>query len=282
MQWWWVLLVSTLHNADRSVSVFTKDITIATVDQDILVLWKWSYHRKRTVDVGDGMDVIVAFPRSEIALSLDQNLVEQALGLYQEFDEVQNETKSYVYWCKNTEDHRNTVNALLDSLQIENSLTLAWSFTALQNSVQPLDHEQVRQQWIWWAVSVLFWLFVWYGKFVWDDDLLHHATISVPMVWSIAQHEPLFDWLVQECAEHGLFVRHEYQQARHGQVWSVWIYDWELLQYFKLRSDDQRTVTKLDQIQAETPRIIDFLRDAWVNEEVLIMLQSGIFKVCKR
>lgn len=234
----WTLITRWTAWNERTIS--TKDHTFSTNAEELLVLWKGALHWRTIHEVGDGMEVLVWYDRETIWLEIDPHFVEQWMWLYKEFDEDKNETISYLYGFGNDEESVEIVNEILEDFDVKNTVIAEGKFTKFEHTVHDLwllestDH----------ASSFLLWLLLVYGSFIWDDEVLFHASINLPMVWSITQHEETYWKAVSLLEDAWIYIRSEYTMHRSSQVWSVWIYDRELLTLMKYALWDERPVAK--------------------------------------
>ncbi len=239
----WTLITQWITNKKRSI--VSKDHTFFTDAEEVLVFWKWKILWRKIHEVWDGMDVIVWFDRELHSVELMPWLIENWLWLYQEFNEDLNKVVSYLYGFWNDSDSIELMNELLADFWIENTVIVDWKFTVFEKPITSVDQKSIQT--IDWLVSILIWMILWYWSFVWDDETLFNATIQLPMAWSIAQYEELFEWITYLLKEQWLYMRSEYVDHKSQQVRSVWIHDWELLSLLKNALWDERVVWKMDE-----------------------------------
>lgn len=239
----WTLI--TKWTTDKKRSIVSKDHTFFTDAEEVLVFWKWSMVWRKVHEVGHGMDVVVWFERWEHAVKIDPTMIENGLGLYQEFDEEKNKVISYLYGFWNDQESVELMNELLGDFGITNTVVVDGKFTVFKDPVSQIDPKKMHS--IDGLVSILIGMLLWYGTLVGDDDALFHASIELPMVGSIAQYEELFGWVTYLLKEQWLYIRTEYTTHRNHQIWSVGIYDWELLWLVSELLGDERVVGKKDE-----------------------------------
>ncbi len=276
-----------IHNRKNRL-LTTKDYSISIPDQEIAVLRKWSFHWIPLKALWDGMEVPLVIQRKSFEnMQCNIQYVEEALSLYREFDE---DTASYVaYWFGIKQRKLSTINEYLSLLDTPVHAMMHWKFLALQWAWTPLPtqyHEifdwlKIQGEKLTLIASILYGLFIVYWTFIGNDAAIFYGKIEIPLVWSIMYYQEFFEHLKIDLQTCWCLVRFDYQNTRFGQNLHIWVYDWEILQFFAGCASDKRNIAKKEQIIYELPRLIEFLLDWSEGQEYIDHISKYTIKLSK-
>ena len=190
--------------------------------ETIFVIHKRQLKQIRPQEIGDGM--LVIHTSTAIDPQIDLASVRSWTCVYSRFDEQLGEKKFFAYKFDRSKIDR--CNAVFENLWL-NLLLEGEKFVKIKHwsyELQQLQDLDVSQ-----TLSFLLWIALIYGKFSFQDEVLQHVVIQIPLVESIALIEDELLSMIQGCFERSLFLTYDYIDQKHGQVLQINIADESVL-----------------------------------------------------
>lgn len=231
------ILVDESQPKGRDIVLRCNERQGTVADQTAVVLRKRDVHWKRLSEVGNGMDIVLGYPRSAYEVVLDKDRLLKSLCIRQEFDEEANVHKTYLYKFLKNEEHIARTNTLLTNLQVPASVQIQGRFVEIKHDEQVglASGELVREASIDQLLSFLFGLVMWYWTYEYLHEgsaLLHRCVVYFPLVAVGARHESVLAALVVALAAKGIFVQVDRLQAKTWYVWQMSCKDREVVRVF--------------------------------------------------
>ncbi len=209
---------------DNSYNFYMKEGIFATSGEKLLVIHKNEIRLMRPQEVWDGMEIVI-LKEENIEHKIDRDSVVLWISIYEWFDENTSEIKYYAYWFDRSKiDWVQEVCNLLDipvQLHMEKFVRLV--FKQIQNNT--VLHE----------LSYLFWLALIYGHFDFSDAWLKHVKIHLPLEGSISAKEDGILAIITWLHKQWIYISHDYQDQKNGQLLQLNINDQELLDLWSKR-----------------------------------------------
>lgn len=207
--------------------------TFLVPDAEVLVYRKQDVQWMRTSQIGDGMEIILHFPKVAHP-PLSVHAVEAWLSVYHEYDEERNERDAYLYKYGGGDYGRERIQNFLRSIGSVWEIFVERWFTRFRgfciNEIKTYTHlvdADFCEQF-----AFLIWLCIGYGKpkqIVNDRIMSRH--VWLPIVWSIAY---LYEYIDAVCArlwQEGIYMVRSLQMQRIGSFMQCTIHDNEVLDY---------------------------------------------------
>lgn len=229
---YWII-VDTDQPIGRDVFLNCKEIQVTVPDQTTAVVWKWKLHRKRTKEIGDGMEILLGFSRNPYEIQPDMPAVLRWLSLRQEFNEETGVWETYLYRFPKDEDAIGTINSILYAYKADAEVLQKGRFVVVWGKgivYEALDAAQIAAWWIETLISFFFGIMLWYGSYTQGSISVH-----LPVTWAMGRYDELLTLLLDRLAAYGIFMTADRQQAKIGHVLQISCKDRELLYLFGKR-----------------------------------------------
>ncbi len=284
------LLVKTVHAPERQVTIPCQEIRIDTIDQEIAVRWKNSWHWKRTNEVGDGMEVLRVHERKEIDVKIDPERFLYGLSPWQEYDEQTNKTQTYFYkFSKNQEDVDATTQLIKEitpslSLQVEGRFVVlhgvdGWLINPndiLQKSKE-IDESRL--------FSFFYGLVLAYGDIKIEESVLHNCTIRLSLTGPIGIWSELLQTYLTILRDRWVYFTQSLLGQRDGQLLQISISDREFLhtisQLLRINYGNIE-VSKFNLYQQQKQLLLTFLSEQGAPAEVVWKIEDSVLKTVRK
>ncbi len=209
---------------NREYNYNTSGYEFSSFDKWIIVYHKKKFKIINIKDLWDKMWIILIWEKdNEIDnLKLDLKSMEDALKLFEWFDENTGEKYNFLY--KFAENKLENLNKKLNLLwsKIEFNKTEKW----ICYPIDQKDDEAISLMWF------LFWLAMVYGNIDIKNWNLKSIKIQVPLFWTYIEKTELLDTVIESISANNIFLKTNIQKTNDGIVYQITSSDFELLQIF--------------------------------------------------
>lgn len=196
----------------------------SSFDKGLLVYHKKQFKLINMKDLWDKMWVILVWESDDNLkkINLDINSMNNALKLFEGFDEDNGEKYNFLY--------KFAENKIED---LNKKLSLLWSNINLKKTNKwiccPMDEEDSDDND---ALSFLFWLALVYGSIDIKNWNLKSIKIQVPLFGTYREKSELLDTVIEFISVNNIFLKTNIQETNDGIVYQITSSDFELLQIF--------------------------------------------------
>lgn len=212
------IIVDAEQVSGRELFLRCRERQVSVPDQLTAVLRKGGLHRKRTKEIGDGMEVLLGYERDAYEVLLEKERLLRGLWIRQEFDEEAGIQKTYLYKFPKDQQQIDALNVLLSSWNMEVRAIQEWRFVVLTDATDTgtytcsslnLRIEELKTARYSQLVSLLCGCMLGYGSYelVHDGSHLRRCMIYLPLVWQIGRYEELLSAMVDAFAWYGVFLQ---------------------------------------------------------------------------
>ena len=250
--------------------------TFSDFDKWIIVLHKKEWKIISLKNLGDNMSVVYIKHTSWKKINLDETSMKQAFWLFDSFDEISGQT--YFFIPNMSEREMWEKNQILEKLPIEYRLrkTDKWIIT---DGIAFIETEK--------RMSLLFGLFLLYGKIDARKNELSSIKIQIPLFGQYGKHIDSLDNMITQVQEHGFFMKVDKLTNKNGIVYQISSNDYELLEIFAQWYEPVEKFEKISKrefTEEMKSRLIEFIEtnpeipEEW-KTDVLVQLKEWTIKL---
>lgn len=114
------------------MTISCQEQTLKTSLHELLVWWKRHWHRVKSNEVQDGMQVVCLYERPYVHQTLDHTWFLHGMSLYQEYDETLDTVQTYLYKFPKDEETIQQVNTFLGIHALPVQVVTQGRFVSLQ------------------------------------------------------------------------------------------------------------------------------------------------------
>lgn len=266
----------------KEYTYYVSGYMFSDFDKWIVVLHKKEWKVINLKNLGDTMNVVY-IKNTEFSIhntSLEGNKINEAMKLFQWFDEDTGKKYHFIPWLGEAQQQEK--NTILKKLWTRYSIEKATKWMIVEGIDQETRRESVEN-----TLGYLFGLMIIYGKWEKKDKELNSIKIQIPLAGQHLAHQDHLDNIAKKLQENGIFIKTDTLPNKNGIVYQISSNDYELLEIFAQRYEAVEKFEKISKrefTQEMKVKLIDFINtnaeipQEW-KTEVLKQIQEWTIKL---
>lgn len=229
---------------------------------------------------GDGMELIQISPKPFMLQPVRDELLVQAVQLYREYNEKVDAYTAYAYQFPKDDELIQDVNNLLPRwthLRRENK------FVQVLSDQEPLDSSWLtlllKQNGKRGVLSYLYGLSLVYGTWIGEWWAME---IRFTYSGSVVSYEETFEWMKTRLMAQWYDVDWKIIDADLGQVSSIYIHDWTILEQFAVWQWVEDALPGRERAQRYKSKLLEYLKMEHTPWDMMKVIENGLLKLRKK